>query len=501
MITDRLSKESLSRDGSTLKEAARYLKNPGIISIGGGLPTSEYFPFDELSIKVPSIGHFSEQQTHENGQVITAGKHDLVDGSSLFDITTAFNYGQGAGAPQLLRFVVEHTELIHHPPYADWHCTLSVGSTSALDMAFRMFCERGDYLMTEEYTFSSALDAARQMGLSLVGLDLDEQGIIPSSLDHLLSTWDAKVRGGRKPFLLYTVPSGQNPTGATQSLRRRKDLYKLAQRHDLYILEDEPYYFLQMAPYDHSSSAPSTPLQPSTRESFLSSLVPSLLSLDIDGRVMRLDSFSKVIAPGTRIGWVTASAQIADRYAKHADVSTQCPSGISQLVLYKLLDEHWGHAGYLDWLMHLRTEYTRRRDCILGACDDFLPTDVISWIVPAAGMFLWMRVDWERHPRAEEMSISELEERIFQAAVAKGTLVMKGSFFEAEPKKMDQSNGAKGQGMFFRATYAAAPSDMIREAVRRLGLALREEFALADQDVHVPNGSHVNGNGHGEPKA
>lgn len=466
----RLSPESSSRKGNSLKAAAKYLKIPGIISVGGGLPSSEYFPFDELSIKAPQIGRFTEDETHDNGTVISAGKHDLVEDKSLFDISTAFNYGQGTGSAQLLRFLVEHTEIVHNPPYQDWHCTMTIGSTSALDMVFRMFCERGDYVLAEEYTFSAAVESAAPMGVKMVGISMDEEGLLPSSLDETLTRWDEKERGAKKPFLLYTVPTGQNPTGATQSEQRRRELYRVAQKHDLLIVEDEPYYFLQMQPYT-GADAPDVPA-PITHEEFLQTLVPSLLSIDVDGRVLRLDSFSKVIAPGSRVGWLTASQQIADRYVKHADVSTQGPSGMSQLIMFKLLDEHWGHSGFLDWLIHIRMEYTRRRNVMLEACEKHLPREVVSWKPPMAGMFHWLKIDYEKHPEYPSKSIAEIEESIFQAGIKHGTLVVQGSWFYADPE-------AEHKTMFFRSTYAAAPFDKINEAIRRFGAAVREQFQLS----------------------
>ncbi|KAF2224369.1 putative aromatic aminotransferase Aro8 [Elsinoe ampelina] len=480
----RLTKESAGRQGNRLKAAAKYLKNPGMISLGGGLPSSEYFPFDELSVKVPTAGGYSEQAVHEFGQVLTAGKHDLANEKSLFDIETAFNYGQGTGSAQLLRYLIEHTELVHDPPYRDWQCTMTIGSTSALDMSLRMFLNPGDYVLTEEYTFSAAVETTRQMGGRLLSIPIDSEGLIPSAIDSILTNWDPVARQARKPFLIYTVPTGQNPTGATMSLQRRRDLYTIAQKHDLFILEDEPYYFLQMQPYT-GPDAPPAPLPPS-HAAFLRSLVPSLLSLDTDGRVMRMDSFSKVIAPGARLGWITASAQLIERYIRHADLSTQSPSGMSQLVLFKLLDEHWGHSGYLDWLIHMRVEYTRRRDVMLAACDAHLPKDLVSWQAPAAGMFHWMKVEYKLHPKFKsgEKDVLELEEDIFQASVRKGALVMKGSFFYADDE-------VRHDTMFFRATYAAAPFDRIVEAVRRFGEAVREEFGV------VVEGKGEDGNGNG----
>ena len=216
---------------------------------------------------------------------------------------------------------------------------------------------------------------------------MDDQGLVPAELDRILSKWDpARWNGSPKPRVLYTVPSGQNPTGATQSIERRKEVYKVCQKHDVFILEDEPYYFLQMSPWKGVDASPQVP--PSSHEEFLSSLVPSYLSIDIDGRVMRLDSFSKVIAPGSRCGWVTASEQIIERFIRHQEVSTQNPSGISQIILYKLLDETWGHSGYLDWLIDLRMHYTKRRDILLAACDQYVPQQVATWTAPAAGMFV-----------------------------------------------------------------------------------------------------------------
>lgn len=478
-----MAPEAARRQGNSLKKAARFLATPGLISLGGGLPSSEYFPFSEMSLKVPALGHFSEAETDELGVTLTSGKHDLANDKSIYDIATAFNYGQGTGGAQLMRWIVEHTELVHRPPYSDWSCTMSIGSTSALDMALRMFTQPGDCILSEEYTFATAVETATPMNIKVIGVKMDAEGLLPESLDQILSEWDEKARGARRPFVLYTVPSGQNPTGATQGVQRRRDIYRVCQKHDVYILEDEPYYFLQMQPYT-GPDAPDVP-PPKTHEEFLKSLVPSLLSMDVDGRVMRMDSFSKVISPGSRVGWVTASQQIVDRYVKHADVSTQGPSGMSTLILFKLLDEHWGHPGYLDWLIHIRMEYTSRRNVILEACEKFLPKDIVSWKAPMAGMFHWLKIDYEKHPDYPAKSIEEIEDDIFLRNVSHGCLLMKGSWFYANQEE-------KHDTMFFRATYAAAPEDKIFEAVRRFGESVRESFGLKAEEADT--------NGHLESK-
>jgi len=477
-----LSEESKSRLGSTLKESAKYLATPGLISLGGGLPTSEYFPFESIDFKVPVSPNFTEAQTQETGQTLHIGKHDYANDKSLYDIHIAFNYGQATGSAQLLRFITEHTEIVHNPPYADWNCAMTAGSTNALDMALRMFCNRGECILSEEYTFVSAVETAVPMGVKVFGVGMDEQGLRADALDEMLSNWDATARGHKKPHVLYTVPTGGNPTGTTQSFQRRRDIYAVAQKHDLYIFEDDPYYFLQMSEY-HSDPNRTPPAQPESHDEFIASLIPSYLSMDIDGRVMRMDSFSKVLSPGSRVGWITASAQIIDRFVKHANVSTQNPSGMSQLVLYKLLEEGWGHSGYLDWLVHLRKEYSARRDVLMRACDEFLPKEICHWTPPVAGMFHWIGIDWRKHPdvgpveldaQERKQLVLKLENYIFLHGIEEnGVLVAKGSWFRAE------QDG--GENLFFRTTFAAASGEQIHEAIRRLGMTIRKEFKLDSQ--------------------
>jgi aromatic amino acid aminotransferase I len=171
--------------------------------------------------------------------------------------------------------------------------------------------------------------------------------------------------------------------------------------------------------------------------------------MDVDGRVVRLDSFSKVLAPGSRLGWIVAPAQICERFQRHNEVSVQHASGFSQLILHRLLDETWGHKGYMNWLIHIRAEYTQRRNVMLHACEEFLPADICSWDPPAAGMFHWIKIKVEKHPGFGKRSMKSIEDEIFKAAVGNGVLVTPGSFFLAD-ENMEQEH------LFFRATFAAA---------------------------------------------
>ncbi len=392
------------------------------------------------------------------------------------------------GPAALVRFLTEHTEVVHNPPYSDWDICMTAGSTSALELALRMFTERGHYVITEEYTFSSAIESVNPLGCKMLGIKMDADGMLPDHLDHVLSTWDESARRAPKPFLVYTVPTGQNPTASTQSLERRKQLYALAEKHDLYILEDEPYYFLQMEPFvsGQTHDVP-RPFKPVPVADFLKNLVPSFLSLDTSGRVLRLDSFSKIIAPGSRCGWVTGSKQLIERFMRHNEVSAQNPAGFAMIHLYNLLEENWGHKGFLEWLMFIRAEYTRRRDIIVNACERYLPTEICSWVAPRAGMFHWVKVDVTKHPLYESScrsdgsvdyaTLLEIEEAMFLAATEQSVLIARGSWFRAQ-------RGSDTE-LFFRTTFAAAPAEKIVEAIKRVGEAVRVEFGMRQQNGHA----------------
>ncbi|KAF4976767.1 hypothetical protein FDECE_18437, partial [Fusarium decemcellulare] len=132
----RLSSESTSRTGSSLKGAFKHLQDADVISLGGGLPLSEFFPFEAFTFTAPSIRKTENSLSTLNGNrsIIQSGKDDIADGRSVYDLSVALNYCQGSGSPQLLRWITEHTEIVHDPPYADWQCTMTIGSTSSLDM-------------------------------------------------------------------------------------------------------------------------------------------------------------------------------------------------------------------------------------------------------------------------------------------------------------------------------------------------------------------------------
>lgn len=378
-------------------------------SLGPGAPSTEYFPFYSMDLEVGSTDAFETagKKIPDITTPIHAGKHDTMTKTSIYDLAIALQYGQGMGSKQLIQFLTEHvqvfplysllknpketnwTKLIHNPPYRNWQTILSAGNTSACEIILRMLGQTGEHLLVEQHTYTTVFETGLPLGYRFTQVRIDQDGMLPDDLDHVLSTWDEAARLGKKPRVLYLIPTGQNPTGTTQPLARRQAIYRVAQKHDLFIIEDDPYYFIQMPAYAPGNAGQSTAQQPVTSvQQYAETLVPSYLRLDTDGRVVRMDSFSKIIVPGARTGWVTASEQVIERMIRAHEVSTQNPSGFSQIALFKLLHDNWGHLGFVKWLTHLRGEYTKRRDVLLGACHDFLPREIVSWVPPSAGFFV-----------------------------------------------------------------------------------------------------------------
>lgn len=474
----RLSIVSHSRCASILKASTKVKGSGSVISLGTARPAGQYFPWSFMALGGGDDPHQASVANWMNGTLATPASVSCSRGEVAYDLDIALNYGFAAGSPQLLRFFTEHVEMIHHPPYDDWETCLTCGTTAAIEMLLRMLCNRGDWIMAEEHTYSGAIEAARPLGLNILGVRMDDIGLVPEDLDSKLRAWDTSAGAVHaKPSVLYTIPSGQNPTGRTQTEERRRAIYCVAEEHDLIIIEDDPYYLIQLG-------SPGPAIAPMTQDTYLSTLPTSYLSLDVSGRVLRLDSTSKILAPGLRCGWLTGCSQFVAKFLNHTEFSTVSPSGPSQVMLYKLLDENWGHAGFIAWLSNLSSQYRQRLDTLVEACGIHLPGGMCSWTVPTAGMFVWMRLDWVTHPVGARPDASpderrqshfDVEDRVYSRAKVYGVHVSKGSWFAVgEPST---------ENMYFRLTFAAAPDHDLALAIERFGSALEAEFTTSDGRV------------------
>jgi DNA-binding transcriptional MocR family regulator len=310
---------------------------------------------------------------------------------------------------------------------------------------------------------------------------------------------------------------GQNPTGGNLSIERRREIYALCQKYDVIIVEDDPYWNLQFpsayekeARYRGASTEP-TPYNrsynaegKSSGYAFLDSLLPSYLSIDTEGRVVRLDTFSKTIAPGSRLGWITAQPAVIERITRITEVTTQQPSGFVQsiiaqtiigeqlkdkgaLALKKQEVSSWRMDGWVRWLEGLRGGYERRMNDMCSILEEnkylFSESTEISstvdhvndWEVvnrvqmydfvwPKGGMFAWVEIRLETHPLRTKYSERKLSKAFWIHLTKKPhlCLVAPGQIFAAGPKSAEKEH------RYIRVAFAPMDPEDVSPFTRRL---------------------------------
>ncbi|KAL6944837.1 hypothetical protein ACO0RG_001591 [Hanseniaspora osmophila] len=489
------SDEANARKPSPLKTCIHYFNDPNIVFLGGGLPMSTYFPWQSISAvspKAPFVNGIGAPCTSSEDSIEYTIPKNISDtkGKDVIALERCLQYGFSQGQTPFLDFVREHTKIVHQMgKYEDWDVLATTGNTGAWESTLRVFCNRGDTILAEAHSFSSSIAAAEAQGINTFPVPMDNEGIIPEKLSEILDNW---TEGVPKPKLLYTIPTGQNPTGSSLSVERKVAIYELAKKHDFIIIEDEPYYFLQTGEYVPADKrAPVT--KAASHKEFLDNLSTSFISLDTEGRVIRMDSFSKVLAPGTRLGWLVGAKSILNTYLKFHEMSIQAPAGFTQTLVSETLHQ-WGQDGYLDWLIGLRYEYTLKRDFCIDSLKKHLPLDlmcksdptkpVIAINPPNAGMFFIVTVEAAEHPEFETKfgkDTKKVEEHVYEQIIANGALLVPGMWFEAngdtEPAQPKSSKTANtSTQVFFRGTFAAVPLEKLDKGVARVGEVMVKEF-------------------------
>ncbi|ETW01883.1 hypothetical protein, variant [Aphanomyces invadans] len=281
---------SLRRQPSAIRSLQPLVALPGMISLGGGMPNPTTFPFESMSIKLKS------------GQTMD------LRGPTL---QQALQYSPTPGLPELVQIISTRMEDEHEPPALSEPRMLSIttGSQDALYKAFEMLIDEDDSLLVETPTYSGTLAHLHAVNCNLVTVRTDGQGLVPEHLASILDNWDSIKK---KPKVLYTIPTGGNPTGVSMSFERKQQVYAIASKHNLIVLEDDPYYYLTL------NGARSK----------------SLLHLDVDGRVMRFDSYSKILSSGLRVGTVYGPKVLIERLNLHTQSANLHSSGLSQVYQY-----------------------------------------------------------------------------------------------------------------------------------------------------------------------
>ncbi|CAR23376.1 PLP-dependent aminotransferase family protein [Lachancea thermotolerans CBS 6340] len=475
------SDETRRRKSSPIKTTMAYFQDPNIVFLGAGMPPSELFPLESITIEMPKPPFTSAAGKRADCLKGTIMKEheDLVFENDV-PLARALQYGNSRGQKELLAFLKEHVSLFHRILYKDWDIITTTGSTQGWDASLRIFCNKGDTVLLEDYTYSSSVEAADAQGLNCVPMPLDGEGIVPSKLEEMLANWSSLYGEMPMPKLLYTIPTGQNPTGCTLSDNRKPHIYRLAQQYDIIIIEDDPYYFLQMDPYvSEDARLETAEASTMSQATFMNSLNRSFLELDTDGRVVRLESVSKTFAPGCRMGWLVGSKHLLDNYWNLHEVSIQSTCGFAQTILSGILNR-WGQDGYIDWLMRIRRQYTGKRNTCLDNCYKYLPAEIVSVPPVTAGMFFMVFIDAEKHPEFHNTfkgDVLLLENHIYQKCVSAGVLITCSSWFKVNDPKPSCGKSADNT-LAFRGTFASVEPEAMARGLQIFGETLKQEFKL-----------------------
>ena len=380
--------------GSAVREMFKRMADPEIISLAGGNPASELFPGDELS-KI-------------------AGKILMTNP------TGALQYGTTDGVPAMKECAISRAKKVGAYKDDD-QVIIMTGANQGIDLTAKALINKGDKIIVESPSFIGSLNAFRTYETELVGVKVEEDGMNMEDLEEALKSND-NVK------MIYTIPTFQNPTGTTMSQAKRKKLIELANKYDVLVLEDNPYGDLRFKGED----------------------LPTLKSLDTEGRVIYAGSFSKILSPGMRLGYIIGAPAILEKIEILKQVNDVHTPVLTQLMCVEFMKKY-----DIDKYIEKNCElYGKKCQVLLDAMEKYFPKGKVRWTVPDGGIFLWCECP-------ELTDISPVVEKALEKKVA----IVPGSNFAIDihaPSNM------------FRLNYSSATPEKIEEGVKRLGEALTE---------------------------
>lgn len=380
---------------SAIREILKVTTRPEIISFAGGLPSADGFPVAELR-------HAFDVVLEKQGKV-------------------ALQYGPTEGYGPLREWVAKHksSEDVTISPN---EVLIVSGSQQALDMLGKLFIDPGSKVLVESPSYLGALQSFSMYEPSYVAVDTDEGGLIPAEVSA------EKAQGAR---FIYALPNFQNPTGRTLNAERRQDLVERCAAANIPVVEDDPYGELRYA----------------------GSPQPSLLHLGrkAGATVIHLGTFSKVLAPGLRLGYIVAPTEIIDKLVQIKQATDLHSSTVTQMAIYEAIQ-----SNFLEQhLPTVRDLYQRQCNYMLDAMAEHFPAE-LQWTRPEGGMFLWVTLP-------EHMNAQDLLNKAIERHVA---------FVPGEP--FYASGAAKVNT--FRLSFVTVSEARIQEGIAILGKLIREEM-------------------------
>ena len=385
---------------SAMRDMMAVTARPEVISLAGGLPDTSTFPPETFAAVTQRIASES--------------------------CAKALQYGPTEGLPETKACIAEvmAAEGMKADPE---DIVVTTGGQQVIDLVVKTLIDPGDVIVAEAPTYPGAVPTFYSYQADVVQIEMDANGM---RVDLLEETLDRLERDGRRPKFIYTVPTFQNPAGVTMSLERRHRLVEIANERELLVLEDNPYGMLR---YEGEP-------------------LPPLRSLDGGVFVMYLGTFSKILSPGIRLGWVVAPPPVLEKINLGKQAADLCTSTLSQLMVQAYFEQ----SRWRDYVESLTELYRDRRDTMLDALAEFFPREA-EWTRPQGGMFIWATLP-------DFIDTTDLLARALRENVA---------FVPGSGAYLD----GRGRSSM-RLNFSASDGDDIREGIRRIGEVIKEQVEL-----------------------
>jgi len=377
---------------SEIRELLKLTQKPEVISFAGGLPAPELFPIEEM--KKAAIKVLDQKGA------------------------AALQYGPTEGYNPLREKIAKRMAKVKVNATID-NILITSGSQQGLDFVARVFINPGDVVICESPTYLGAINAFKAYEPRFVEVATDDEGMILEDLEKAL-------KENENAKFIYVIPDFQNPSGKTWSIERRKGLVELANKYNVAVVEDNPYGELR----------------------FEGEILPSLQHFDTEGRVIFLGTFSKILTPGVRLGWICAHPEVLSKFIMVKQGADLQSATTAQMEVDQLLEDYDIEAH----IEKIKAVYKKRKDLMIKTMEEEFPEGV-TWTNPQGGLFTWVVLP--EHLNAREIAVKALEKNV--------AYVPGGAFFP---------NG--GHENTFRMNYSNMPEDKIVEGIKRLGEVLRE---------------------------
>lgn len=402
-----LSDNAKNMKKSAIRELLKLTSRPDIISFAGGLPAPETFPVADLK--------------------------EAAD--AVFDqhAAKALQYGTTEGDPDLKAEIIKF-EARQGVTLVPDNLLIVSGSQQALDIVPKLLINPGEYVIAGRPSYLGALNAIQSYQGKVLGIPFTPE-MDGFDMDILERSYSRLIQGGHKAKYIYVIPDFQNPAGLCWSLAKRKALLKFAYDHDLFILEDSPYREIR----------------------FLGEHIPSIYQLDQHGEnrgvVINLKTFSKILAPGTRTGWIMASTEIINKLVVAKQAMDLCSGVFTQKWLY----EYMKSGKIYEQIKKTCENYRIKRNFMVDMLEKHMPKRFdVKWTKPEGGLFLWISLP--KYINTDELLLKAIEQE-------KVAFVAGSGFYFDEPEHNAM-----------RINFSYSSTQLIEEGITRLARIITKEI-------------------------